>query len=108
MQKKWLRKLVARYILLEHIKQKENKMAYELKNNTFSLFENDKKGNDKSPDWRGKALIGGKEMRIAVWKRKSASGIEYLSGSIEEPFKPATEPAKEEPAKELLDETIPF
>ena len=27
MQKKWLRKLAAKYILLEHIKQKENKMV---------------------------------------------------------------------------------
>lgn len=83
-------------------------MAYELKNNTFSLFENDKKGNDKSPDWRGKALIGGKEMRIAIWKRKSASGIEYLSGSIEEPFKPATEPAKEETITEAVADEVPF
>ena len=31
-----------------------------MKEKTFSLFENDKKGNDKAPDWRGKALIGGK------------------------------------------------
>ena len=81
-------------------------MAYEMKDNTFSLFENDKKGNDKSPDWRGKALIGGKEMRIAVWKRKSASGIEYLSGSIEEPFKPAEQPAKEEPKEEPIAEAV--
>ena len=79
-----------------------------MKDNTFSLFENDKKGNDKAPDWRGKALIGGKEMRIAVWKRKSASGVEYLSGSIEEPFKPATEPAKEEPIAEAVSDDIPF
>lgn len=85
-------------------------MSYELKPNTFSAFVNDKNGNEKKPDWTGKINIDGKEMRIAVWKRKSASGIEYLSGSIEEPFKPATEPTpvKEEPAKELLDETIPF
>ena len=85
-------------------------MAYEMKDNTFSLFENDKKGNDKAPDWRGKALIGGKEMRIAVWKRKSASGIEYLSGSIEEPFKPAEQPqAVAETKEEILDDSqIPF
>lgn len=82
-------------------------MAYELKNNTFSLFGNDKKGNDKSPDWRGKGMIDGKEVRIAIWKRKSASGIEYLSGTIEEPFKPA-EPAKEEPITEAVADEIPF
>lgn len=88
-------------------------MAYELKNNTFSLFENDKKGNDKAPDFRGKGMVDGKEVRIAVWKRKSASGIEYLSGTIEEPFKPAEQPqqvaeTKEEPIAEAVADEIPF
>lgn len=86
-------------------------MAYEIKDNTFSLFENDKKGNDKAPDYKGKGKVSGVEIKVAVWKRKSASGIEYLSGTIEEPFKPAeqpAEPAKEEPAKEVVDDTIPF
>ena len=84
-------------------------MAYEMKEKTFSLFANDKKGNDKAPDWKGKGLIDGKEVRIAVWQRKSASGIEYMAGSIEEPTK-ATEPAQEEPAKEepKVDDEIPF
>lgn len=76
-----------------------------MKEKTFSLFENDKKGNDKAPDWRGKGLIDGKEVRIAIWKRKSASGIEYLSGTIDEPFKPA-EPAKEEPKEEPIAEAV--
>lgn len=84
-------------------------MAYELKNNTFSLFENDKKGNDKAPDFRGKGMVDGKEVRVAVWKRKSTSGIEYLSGTIEEPFKPAEPtPAKEEPITEAVSDEIPF
>jgi uncharacterized protein (DUF736 family) len=84
-------------------------MAYEMKEKTFSLFENDKKGNDKSPDWRGKGLIDGKEVRIAIWKRKSASGIEYLSGTVEEPFKPAEQPAEpEQKIEEAVADQIPF
>ena len=83
-------------------------MAYEMKEKTFSLFENDKKGNDKAPDYRGKGLIDGKEVRIAVWKRKSASGIEYLSGSIEEPQQPAEQPAKEENIAEAVADEVPF
>jgi uncharacterized protein (DUF736 family) len=83
-------------------------MAYEMKEKTFSLFSNDKKGNDKAPDWKGKGLIDGKEVRIAVWQRKSASGIEYLSGTIEE-----SQPAPEKPAepdKEVtkIEDCIPF
>lgn len=80
-----------------------------MKEKTFSLFENDKKGNDKAPDWRGKGLIDGKEVRIAIWKRKSASGIEYLSGTIDEPFKPAEQPAEpEQKTEEAVADQIPF
>lgn len=86
-------------------------MAYEQKDNTFSLFENDKKGNDKRPDWSGKGMVSGVQVKIAVWKRTSQSGIEYLSGTIEEVPQPdIPQPEKEpEPAKDLLDDQqIPF
>lgn len=82
-------------------------MAFEMKEKTFSLFENDKKGNDRAPDYKGKGLINGEEVKIAVWKKTGKTGVEYLSGVIEEPVK--AEPAKEEePAKEALDDSIPF
>lgn len=80
-------------------------MAYEIKDNTFSLFENDKKGNDKAPDYKGKGMVSGVQVKIAVWKRTSQSGIEYLSGSIEEV--PQPDLPQPEPAKEVGDE-IPF
>lgn len=83
-------------------------MAYEMKEKTFSLFENDKKGNDKAPDWRGKGLINGEEVKIAVWKRKSASGIEYLSGVIEKNEKPAEAPKEEKPIEEAIGDDLPF
>lgn len=81
-------------------------MAFEMKEKTFSLFENDKKGNDRAPDYKGKGLINGEEVKIAVWKKTGKTGVEYWSGVIEEPVK--TEPAKEEePTKDLGDE-VPF
>lgn len=85
-------------------------MSYELKLNTFSAFANDKNGNEKKPDWTGKINIDGKEMRVAIWKRKSASGIEYLSGSISEAVKPVEEPQTVSETKEgiLDDSQIPF
>lgn len=85
-------------------------MAYELKLNTFSAFANDKNGNEKKPDWTGKINIAGKEMRVAIWKRKSASGIEYLSGSISEAVKPVEETQELAETKEgiLDDSQIPF
>lgn len=84
-------------------------MAYEMKDHTFTLFDNDKKGNDKAPDYKGKGLVNGQEIRIAVWKRKSASGTEYLSGTIEEQNKPdLPEEPKQEPAQEQVNDFIPF
>lgn len=77
-------------------------MAYEIKDNTFSLFANDKKGNDKRPDWSGKGKVDGVDVRIAVWKRTTQNGVEYLSGTIEETTK--SDMPQEEP--EALDDHI--
>lgn len=84
-------------------------MAYEVKDNTFSLFENDKKGNEKAPDLKGKGLVDGKEVKIAVWKRTSQSGVEYWSGIVEETVKQEVAQPVEEPKPEAIDDqTIPF
>ena len=80
-----------------------------MKDNTFTLFDNDKKGNDKAPDYKGKGLINGEEMKIAIWKKVGKTGVSYLSGTVEKTEKPAETSAATEPAKELLDDQqIPF
>ena len=53
-------------------------MAYEQKEMGGSLFRNDKKGNDKWPDYRGKALINGQLLDVAGWVRESKVG-KFLS-----------------------------
>lgn len=84
-------------------------MAFEQKDNSFTLFENDKKGNEKAPTLKGKGMIGGKEVKIAVWKKTGKTGVEYWSGTIEEVLKIEPEPVKEEqPTQEVLDDSIPF
>ena len=59
-------------------------MAYEMKEGDISIFVNDKEGNDARPDYTGKALIDGTEMRVAMWKTQSAGGNTFLSGKVEE------------------------
>lgn len=59
-------------------------MAYEVKDNTFSLFVNDKGNNPNRPDYKGTGMINGKQVRVSVWKKTAKSGVEYLSGSIDE------------------------
>ena len=84
-------------------------MAYETKNNTFSVFDNDKKGNEKRPDYSGRGMVSGVEVKIAVWKRTSQNGKEYLSGTIEEVVKPdMPEPEKPVHKEQLVGDEIPF
>lgn len=47
------------------------------------LFKNDKKGNEKAPDYTGKMNVGGKEMRLAAWIREGAKG-KFMSLSLSE------------------------
>jgi uncharacterized protein (DUF736 family) len=57
-------------------------MAYEMKDNSGSLFRETEKKSEKSPDYTGKVKIGGKEQRIAGWIKQTKSGETYLSLSI--------------------------
>jgi|TARA_R100001594_G_scaffold120038_1_gene155563 hypothetical protein len=46
-------------------------MAFEHKDNTGSLFKNDKDGNDKRPDFTGTAKIDGVVYKVASWVNNS-------------------------------------
>lgn len=52
---------------------------------TFVLFKNDKKGNDKAPDYTGKIVgpDGKTERRLAAWIREGKSG-KFMSGKVED------------------------
>ena len=48
--------------------------------NTGALFKNDKEGNDKRPDYKGKIDIGGREYWLSAWVRTKKDGSgKYLS-----------------------------
>ena len=52
-------------------------------NNKISIFKNDKKGNEKAPDYRGTTTLNNQEYKVALWVRTSASGTKYMSGTVE-------------------------
>ena len=54
--------------------------------NSGVLFKNDKKGNEKAPDYKGKVNVEGKEKDIAGWIREGESG-KFISIKISEPMK---------------------
>jgi len=52
---------------------------YEQKELTGSLFQNDKKGNDKAPNMKGKCLLNGETYFISAWTNITKEGSKYLS-----------------------------
>lgn len=83
-------------------------MAYEKKDGDISLFPNDKQGNEKRPDYKGTVLIGGTEYEVAMWKRTSSKGNEFLSGTAKPTQGEKKEPNKEEQKPQFVDDAIPF
>lgn len=59
---------------------------FEIKPNTGNIFKNDKKGNDKAPDYKGTVNIEGKELEIALWVKEGKKG-KYFSVAFKEPYK---------------------
>ncbi len=53
-------------------------MAYEIKDNSGSLFVNDRKESESHPDSKGKAMIGGKLYWVSAWRNESKDGKKYL------------------------------
>jgi uncharacterized protein (DUF736 family) len=67
-------------------------MAYEQNNNTGSLFKNERRQNDRQPEYRGTAIINGKEMRISAWVRTSKNGTKFFSLAFDEPYQTQSAP----------------
>ena len=60
-------------------------MAFQQKNNSGSLFKNDKKQTDKHPDYKGTAIVDGVNKNLAAWIRTSQTGKKYMSITIQDP-----------------------
>lgn len=72
--------------------------------NTGVLFKNDKKGNDRAPDYKGKINVDGVEKQLAAWIKTSQKGTKFMSLSVSEPYQPKESLPSEEP----LDSEAPF
>lgn len=77
------------------------KKKFELKNNSGTLFLNEKKTETKHPDYKGKALIFGKPCWISAWIKISQKGTKYISVAITEPLQ---KPKPIETTQETFDE----
>lgn len=76
-------------------------------NMTGALFKNDRKENDKHPDYRGNCEIDGKKLFVSGWLRKSRAGETFMSLRFTKPERPQrATPAPKAVAD--LDDEIPF
>ena len=54
-------------------------MSYEIKENSGSLFKNDRKEKEGHPDYKGSANIAGLEYWVSAWVNKTKDGKSYMS-----------------------------
>ena len=85
-------------------------MAFQQRDNSGSLFKNDRKEKDTHPDSKGSAIIGGVEYWVSAWRKTGTGGTQFLSLAFkkkerqETPIAPTHAPRAEAPA----DADIPF
>lgn len=81
--------------------------GYVPKDNSGSLFVNDKKERESQPDRRGSARIDGVDYWVSGWVKKKEDGTSWMSMSFSR--KDAASPApKAQPAQADMDDEIPF
>lgn len=54
-------------------------MAFEQRDNSGSLFINDRKEKANQPDRTGRAMIGGKMYWVSGWVKETRDGAKFLS-----------------------------
>jgi uncharacterized protein (DUF736 family) len=80
-------------------------MAYEQKDNSGSLFINDKKEQENHPDYKGSVKIGGREYWLSGWKKSTKDGKKWLSLSAK--AKEQRQDSGRPPAREQGDPGFP-
>jgi hypothetical protein len=77
-------------------------MPYELKDDQVTIFKNDKKGNDKAPDYKGTAMVDGVEREVALWVMTGQkTGVKYFNGKITRKQTQHSAPAPQAPSNPI-------
>jgi hypothetical protein len=78
-------------------------MAYEQRDNSGSLFKNDKKEQANHPDYKGDAMINGESMWLSAWIKEGKNG-KFMSLS----FKPKQASEGGNNSRHKPDDEAPF
>ena len=85
-------------------------MAYEQKEGDFALFPNDRKTNERAPDWKGTIVINGTKMEIAGWNKPGRSG-DFIAGKwqpMRERQSPREAPKRDDDPPHDFNDPVPF
>jgi uncharacterized protein (DUF736 family) len=88
-------------------------MSYQQKDNSGTLFKNEKKSQPSQPDYDGTVLVGGVEYRIAAWIKGAESGRKFMSLAFtpkeanREPQKPMRMKDEVPRARQTRDDDLP-
>ena len=84
-------------------------MAFETKPSTGALFKNDRKEEERHPDYNGKiALPDGTEHFLNAWIKTAKSGKKFMSLSIGKPVQWKGDAGPRASLKSELSDDIPF
>ena len=82
-------------------------MAYEQNDNSGSLFKNEKREKDTSPNAKGTATVNGVQYWVSAWTKTGKNGEKYQSLSFQAK-QPKDGAVQKEQAKPELNDDIPF
>ena len=82
-------------------------MAYEKRDNSGTLFRNERKNNERSPDYTGSCMIGGRDYWINGWVKESQSGKKFFSFAFKEKEERKEAPVQNK-ASDFDDDPVPF
>ncbi len=88
-------------------------MAYEQRDNSGSLFKNDRKEKENHPDYKGGCMVGGVEMWMSAWLKTGANGTKFMSFSFQPKDQQQAQarqtlPRQTPQAEPMLDDDLPF
>ena len=86
-------------------------MAYEQRDNSGSIFKN-QKTSESQPDYKGQCMVGGVEMWMSSWLKTGANGTKFMSFSFQPKEQQQAQPAaRAKPAPAAapeFDDDMPF